>query len=1146
MSLSSSSSSSYFVEEAAGISGAELLQDAQCLDSALCFTAGRRLEGRLRGVLSMVKALMGRPMSLDRLCGVVAAFPDVFELRYDPDDAQEGLASLDASIDPFDNAPFRHRIDRIQYFLALHFNKKLSGKSATAKDRRLKNYKGMVKNLGKALWIAKAAIPPLPFSMEAQEPQPTQAAFPMPAQSLPVTNGPNQLAALYKKNKGNALDFGGIIQFLKDCPFYESQLIHQTLYEKRDLVTEKLQLPLHPALERVLKENLKITSLFKHQARAIDAARRGCNVVVSTSTSSGKTLIFNLPVFNEIISKASVPSQEGNRGVEGSSSNALNELGGFMPDEPAVAQPEVCLEPRERRVTALYIFPTKALAQDQLGSCRNIAHAVRARSHVQVVVETFDGDTPQEERDRVRTQAEIIITNPDMLHVSILPSHRAWAEFLGSLCFIVIDEAHTYNGIFGSHVANVFKRLKRICDVYCQTVPQFFSCSATIANPRSLFETLCPSSSRECFVIGEEDDGSPCGRRLFGIWNPPLHPNATKEPKKKKRKQTRKTAEEDSFKMREEHTKKRKSSIFEVALLLSALTRLGVKTMAFCRTRKLTELVLRYTHDELKRGYKGKVYSKEGKRRDLEPVFAAGQPHLVESVCGYRGGYRLDERREIEDRLFNGKLLAVTATCALELGIDVGDLDAVILLGYPGSAASMWQQVGRAGRSGKDSLALFVCFNGPTDQYFAEHPEELLDKSRIESAVLDPFNKYVLKDHLLCAMHEIPFKNGDADESLFGGSKPRTRETFKAKLEELMDDKLILRIEHGNGDVEFQTHSKLSKPYNNVNLRIIDPVTFELYHGKFLMDTIPYSRAFYELYPGAIYMHQARSYLVSKLDLNTYKAYAHPTNVSYYTAPRDTTLVKVMGRFESKWLESRIEAHCGSVQIERSVWGYRKMHLNSGRVFEMHEFSLPSLLFETQAVWIDLSSDLQMKIERAGLDLRGGIHAVNHLICKYVQLYVMCHVDNVGTEHTMTYYKRPQPPRLILYDDCPGGLGIAEAAFEHFFEILKTCKERIDSCECILPKGCPNCSALLACTEYNAQLDKKAAQMILDCLLERNKSPKNRNTGGKRALPSTPEKNRARNVSRALGMGRARVEQMQIAKAWSDQAPLHSEGIQKR
>mmetsp|Transcript_36064 Transcript_36064/g.57764 ORF Transcript_36064/g.57764 Transcript_36064/m.57764 type:complete len:1019 (+) Transcript_36064:337-3393(+) len=1013
---------------------ATLLAKFKLVDAALCFVIKAKIPCKVKSVCRIANNL-GGDVDLQTLRALCALVPQVFRLAYNTYNLGD---TGDVAVT---EVPYAYVVEGsgLVYYLDFEIMKKFRGASKSAILKRKK----AVENAFKA------------------NDQPGMCALPQ----APITVGGDGVsdevvAAIHPllEPQTGALNFESILQSLKACPFYEDQLCFTRRYKGRPMRTKELVASLHPGLLSSLNVDFGIKNFYTHQASAINAIRQGADVIVSTSTSSGKSMIFNVPVFQDIL--------------EG------------------------------KRATALYLFPTKALSQDQLGSCRKLAEGVHRHGGSRLIqVNTYDGDTEQCERENIRVNSDIIITNPDMLHVSILPSHRAWVSFLSSLRYIVIDEAHMYCGMFGSHVGAVLSRLRRVVSAYGAQL-QFLCFSATIGNPESLFQKLIPSRESKPFPVKEDEDGSLCGRRLFGIWNPP-----------------------------ETEGGKRKSAIFETALLLSALTRMGLKTLAFCRTRKLTELVLRYTHEQLANGYGGVVYGNRENHASTRD-FQSPRPHLVPAVAGYRGGYQKEERREIENKLFSGQLQAVTATCALELGIDVGHLDAVVLLGYPGSAASMWQQVGRAGRSGKDSLALMVCHNGPVDQFFVKHPERLLDISRVEDAVLDPLNKYVLQGHVPCALREKPLS--PTDYKLFGQDK------LGIALKKLISDDIIV----DNGAV-VETHPKLVKPFNNVSLRVIDPVTFQLIFNGQVLDTIPYQRAFFEVYPGAIYMHQGKSYIVTNLDIESHTAKLTRSNVSYYTKPRDQTDVVVDRKMDSRTLAKGPVVNFGGVGVVKTVWGYSKVWLRNAQVFEKHEFTLPPIEFQTQAVWLDLSSEIQLQIrkmtpepatkERQDKYLRAGIHAVNHLLKTLLPMFVLCDVADIDTEHTGVMFKRPQPPRLLLYDSTPGGLGACEAAFDHMLALLQLSLRILKECNCQEDDGCVSCTNDLRCPEYNTVLSKIGGIKILEMLLEGVEVE----TTKRARSPTTPQRKRARAMEKAKGMGKERLKQLHIQKPWAPSCPNH-------
>jgi ATP-dependent helicase YprA (DUF1998 family) len=463
---------------------------------------------------------------------------------------------------------------------------------------------------------------------------------------------------------------------------------------------------------------------------------------------------------------------------------------------------------------------------------------------------------------------------------------------------------------------------------------------------------------------------------------------------------------------------RRRSTIVETAMIFSALVKQRIRTLAFCKVRKLVEMVLRYT---LQVG------------SATIPDFAAPQctrltlllrqdlhataPELAPLVKGYRGGYTKADRREIEAELFGGRLLGVTATCALELGVDVGNLDATLHMGFPGTISSMWQQAGRAGRAGRDSMAILVCFETPVDQHFARKPEELLSLPP-EKAIMDPANQFVLRGQLLCAASEEPL--GPRDRAVFGDK------ALQEGVRYLREADQVAVLEGG------MVHAQpwVTAPHRDVNLRMIDPITFEVQdesRERLVIDHVGYTRSFFELFEGAIYMHQAKQYLVVRLDLETHTALVRPVRVGYYTSSRNHTDVNLVRKLESTD-DGRISS--GYAQVVAKVWGYRKIWLQTGQIFEMGTFSLPPLEYDTCGFFIDLDVDIQREVEAAGACYVGGIHAVNHALLSVTPLFLLCDPGDIDTEHVYPYQQRPRPPRIVLYDKRPGGIGAAHALFE--------------------------------------------------------------------------------------------------------------------
>ncbi|KAF0934396.1 hypothetical protein E2562_025015 [Oryza meyeriana var. granulata] len=556
------------------------------------------------------------------------------------------------------------------------------------------------------------------------------------------------------------------------------QITHVELIPGREASFAELPGHLSSAMRDALR-SIGVTRLYAHQAQAVQSAISGEHVVVSTSTSSGKSLCYNIPVL-ESISQSSTPC-------------------------------------------ALYIFPTKALAQDQVKTLLEMKPAFRSDFDVSI----YDGDTAMKDRTRIRNTARLLITNPDMLHMSILPCHGQFKRILSNLSYIVVDEAHSYKGAFGCHAALILRRLKRICSYVYGSNPTFIFCTATLANPREHVMELAKLDR----VVLIDNDTSPCGSKHFLLWNPPVSNAQDRRP----------------------------NSVLQVSCLFAEMVQLGLRCIAFCKTRKLCEQVLMHT-------------------REILQETAA---ELVDSICVYRGGYIASDRRKIEADLFGGKLRGVAATNALELGIDVGHIDATLHLGFPGSMASFWQQAGRSGRRAKQSIAVYVAFEGALDQYFMRSPHKLFGKP-IEHCQVDSQNRKVLEQHLACAASEYPLRL-EHDESYFGSSMNSVMMTLKDKLT------------NNSGVWKYIGPDK--KPSHNVSIRAIEHDRYRVINRESnrVLEEIEESKAFFQVYDGAIYMHQGVSYLVDKLDLSARIAYCKVFDLNYYTKVQDYTEISVIG-----------------------------------------------------------------------------------------------------------------------------------------------------------------------------------------------------------------------------------------------------------
>jgi len=753
------------------------------------------------------------------------------------------------------------------------------------------------------------------------------------------------------------------LAYITSRPFYKGQICHTEDIPSRQAVPGELVKAPSAPMEQALKKT-GAWPLYSHQAEAISLVDRGSNVIIATPSSSGKSLAYNIPVLEALLEN---PSSR-----------------------------------------ALYLFPTKALAQDQL---RGVCRLAESAGICGFSAMTYDGDTPGEERTRARSKAGLIITNPDMLHLGILPRHSDWGRFLARLKYVVLDEAHVYRGVFGSNVALVMRRLRRLCRLYGSD-PVFILCSATIANPQEQASSLTGLP----FEVVERD-GSPGSPREFVFWNPPCN---------------------------EAGQTGRKSTNSEVAMLFSELVGHDIRSLAFTRTRRLTELIYTYARDHLKKN----------------------SPEHALRIKPYRAGYIPQVRRRIEKELALGELTGVVATNALELGIDIGELDATIIAGYPGSIASTWQQAGRSGRRGRKALTVLVGRDDPLDQYLMGHPEAFFGR-QYENALINPDNPYILKRHLACAAWEYPLQA--KDESFFGPG-------FKQALDNLENE---VKLTQRRG--KWYVHPSLDYPAQAVDIRsssgqvisIIDTASGSL------IDTVERSTALFQAHEGAVYLNQGESYLVTELDLSAGNAVVKPVDAEYYTVADDLTTLKIIQQQRHKKVGD-VKVCLGQVEVTTSVIGYKRKEQYSERLIDQKPLDLPDEIFSTVGLWFDITSDMISRLARDGLDLAGGLHAVEHAAIGLLPLFAMCDRLDIGGVSTILHEDTGKP-QVFIYDACPGGIGIAEKGYEIITRLWEATLKLISSCGC--EEGCPSCIQSPKCGNNNEPLDKAAARQILKMLL---------------------------------------------------------------
>ena len=907
-------------------------------------------------------------------------------------------------------------------------------------------------------------------------------------------------------SKGEPVTARNLCGFLRAQPDYKDQLahVHVTPAKGGKLVplaevADVYGVILGADIERALKMK-RVTHLYAHQAEALGCAN---DVIVATPTSSGKSLVYTIPVVRAVL------------------------------DDPYAR--------------ALLLFPTKALAQDQLGALNAFADEACPN----LLAATLDGDTARPDRSQLAKRAHVLLSNPDLLHATMLPQHTEWKAFFSKLKLVVLDEAHAYHGVFGSHVALVLRRLRRVCARYGGT-PRFVCCSATIANPREHMARLTGIDATKLSVVTA--DAAPAGERIVALWNPPRV---------------------EASALIEWHeslppggARRRASSMQEASKLLAAMLKHELRTIAFVRTRAVAERLFESA-------------------RELLP------DELRPKIACYRAGYRLEERRQIERRLFGGELIGVVATTALELGVDVGGLDATLHLGYPGSTASLAQQAGRAGRGGRDAIAIMIAKDNPLEQHLVAAPKLVLERP-LEMTVIDPLNSAILKQHLVAAAHEGPLKVPPPEapderptpthppthpatdaEATKGEPAPETEqrhgqhggETVLAvprlaralaplapepepQLGPWVEWRGAAESARSAGLLRLVGAEKLQAVGDRlpINLRDIDSRRVSLVvaprrscgasgaggggsgggdgtggggsgadgggadggsrgvgsHaggclaggpiGGFASDALATAReheietmeegvAQLRVYDGAVYMHAGASYVVEELDLTERVARLVREDVGYYTEPRDHTRVFILGRSDPR-AAFGAPAYRGPVRVSKHVYGYRKKSKAGGRLLEMYDLErpLPPMEYETRALWLELPHELRDALEvRGEAYARGGLHALEHLCIGLAPLCATCESSDLGCQCTRREGDE-HAERFLIFERRRGGVGVADALLVELPRLLQAAQARLEACDC--EEGCLACVHMSGCGEYNEGLEKPAAKAILRWLLQ--------------------------------------------------------------
>ena len=750
----------------------------------------------------------------------------------------------------------------------------------------------------------------------------------------------------------DGLSIGNYIAALKGAHAFEGQIVYHREFKPTPPVYGRMKTPWPQSIIDLL-HGMNIEQLYSHQVQTMDRVRRGIHTVAATATASGKTLIYTLPVIEAVLSDASA--------------------------------------------AALFIYPLKALAQDQLKTVNRMADVL---PEIDLQAQIYDGDTTAYRRKKIREHPpHILMTNPEMVHLSILPHHERWGELLGRLRYVVIDEVHVYRGVMGAHMAQVFRRLVRLCQFY-KAAPTFVFTSATVANPDELTHAL---TGLQVETVRHSTAGT--GRRHLVMIEPVDGPLAA-----------------------------------TLKLLKAALNR-GLRTIVYTQSRKLTELLA--------------IWAKQH----------AGP--FAERISAYRAGFLPEERRAIEGKLASGELLAVISTSALELGIDIGTLDLCLLVGYPGSIIATWQRGGRVGRSGRESAVVLVAGEDALDNYFVNHPQQLVERQP-EAAVVNPYNPEIMARHLVCAAAELSLKSDDP---------MLTPEPVRDCLNKLIDDSEIYLSKDGT-----TYYAPLKNPHRHVDLRgsgsrfrIVDQTT------NASLGEIDGVRVYREAHPGAIYLHRSQTYQVTTLDIETRNAYVNACQVGYHTRVRSHKDTRIIETIDKKPVYGTTMC-AGRIEVTETVTGYDRIQTRTGKIIDRTPLDLPPTVFETQGLWFTVPDIITTMAENAQVHVMCGLHALEHAAIGVFPLLVLADRNDLGGIST-PFHPQLQAAAIFIYDGVPGGAGLCLQAFSDGRALLDATHSAITGCDC--ENGCPSCVHSPKCGSGNRPIDKAGAIYLLQRLLEK-------------------------------------------------------------
>ncbi|KAL1758264.1 hypothetical protein FB107DRAFT_207459 [Schizophyllum commune] len=977
-----------------------VFQTAQALNTVLAFVSSRKhLATTFPVVRSSVDGLLKMPLKLEVVAELKALLPDLIKFAYIPKNellVTDGVNQRSKSPDfgkYLGTSSGGGAVD--EHVLILEFADNSKGKKSAAQGQLITMppamtpaaVKKLVEKRNERFVQAVNEYEPLHvFSiqkltsmyslLEATQPPEDSVQLLQAAgrDHIPVHPGVSSEQApvrdLHIPDAASRPSIDELLTEIEKEEWYKSQIVANKVFEPRKSRTAPLANPLSDALAHALSASRGISSFYIHQAAAIDALDAGRNVIVSTSTASGKSV----PTLRCLLEDASS--------------------------------------------RAIFVYPTKALAQDQKAALQQLLGSCAGLEHIQV--DTYDGDTPQDRRRQIRERASIIFTNFDTLHASILPHEELWRPFLQDLKIFAIDELHYYTGLFGSHVAYILRRFRRICAAVGNNHVKFVSCSATISNPRQHMERITGLPPADIDVVTE--DGAPCGEREFVVWNPP-------------------PVDEDM------PMAGRKSSIGEATLLMRYLMKRGVRVILFCKIRRVCELAMKTLRAQL--GEEGRY-------------------DILDRVRSYRGGYSQEDRRAIERDAFSGHLLGIIATNALELGVDIGALDAVIMLGFPFSVASFRQQAGRAGRRSRDSLAVLVGYGDPLDQHYMEHPEELFD-GQIEDLVIDLESKVVLEAHLQCAAHEMPLSA--RDDVYFG---PQMLEICESRLSK--DD-----------DGWYHTHPKfLPYPAQFISIRGMQEekylaVDVTKPDAPRTLEEIEISRALFEIYEGAVFIHQGMTFMVNEISHDDRIARLVKADVNWVTSPRDYTDVDAKQTYRIREVQGPYRAYYGRVEVMTKVFGFFK--IRNGSILDTVDVDSEPWLRDSTGFWVDLSQRVLDVLRSKNILVAEAIHSAQHAFLNRFALAqeVRTECKAPEKEYMSRETSRKRPARLIFYDLPGKGGGVTSKAFDNVQDIFQKAADAIASCNC--EEGCIKCIASTACKEKNEVHSKIGALVIIRDIL---------------------------------------------------------------